>query len=165
MTLANTFAGFFNLGQGIVNLYFPGLKKTRVGYELDFHRFADDLELVRPKLKIKRIGINHNKETVEARTDLDNALTGDLYDLEYDGILFLPRFTTWDREWKFNKVRSLSNLVENCTNGNGIFVYRVNEEIHPNRVGEFADRIRKSIDGDLIAITEGKDSHYFIKAT
>lgn len=166
MTLESTFAEFFNLEEGSINLYFPGLQKTIVGYEKDFHKFADTLQKVKPELDIKRVGINCNRETIEARTDLDEGLVGDLYDLEYDGILFLPKFTTWNQELKkVSLVSCLSELIEKFTKGSGIFAYKVNEEIDPDLVGNFCYRVGKAIEGDLVSINDRTDSHYFIKAT
>lgn len=162
MKLEEIFTGFFNLEKGNFNFYFPGLKKVRDGYELDFHSFANRLQKIKPKLIIKRIGINCNKDTIEARSDLDGGLVGDLYNLTYNGVLFLPRFSTWDRDWKFNKVSCLTKLIEKCSKGSGIFAYKVNEEIHQDRIGEFSDKVRKLI-REFISLNEGNDSHYFIK--
>lgn len=166
MRLEEEFVEFFNLEKGSVNLYFPGLKKTREGYEVDFHSFANRLEKAKPSLEIKRIGINHNKETANFRKDLDEVLIGDLYDKNYNGIIFLPRFRTWsDPKIKLQKdIYCLTKLLERCNTKSGIFVYKTNEDIKDKGyLDRFMKRVEEATDCALILINEGTNTHCFMK--
>lgn len=167
MTLETTFAEFFSLEKGKVNLYFPGLKKTGEGYEVDFHNFADRLEKAKLDLKTRRIGINHNKETADSRKDLDKVLIGNLYDQNYNGIIFLPRFRTWinPRIKLQSDIYCLTKLLERCSTRSGIFVYKANEDIkNKGALDRFMKRVEEATDSSLRIVNEGPNTHCFLKA-
>ena len=168
MKLEEVFAEFFRLEKGLLNLYFPGLNISKTGYELDFHRFADHLAIIKPDLAIKRIGINHNRETAEIRKDLDEVMVGDLYKQDYNGVIFLPRFKTWiSQEAKLqNEIYCLTKLLEKCSPKSGIFAYNASEEIRYREAMErFVKRVEEATDSEVVLVNQSIDTHILIKAT
>ncbi|MBR9700518.1 hypothetical protein GOV11_01495 [Candidatus Woesearchaeota archaeon] len=86
--LANEFEKFFRPDKE-TNIYYLGIARTRKGYEEDLFAIMKHV----PHKEI--IGITLSKE-LDKRDDM-RVLVADVYDLEGDGILFMPRPMQWAR--------------------------------------------------------------------
>lgn len=109
-----TFAGelidFYGMGRGTkpAKVYYAGLSMhpTKESYERELDELIAGicLELDNP-FAIKKIGLTLSKEIAAKRPDIET-IVGDLNEMYFDGVLFLPRPAVWIRE---NSLRNADN--------------------------------------------------------
>ena len=168
MRFGEAITGFYELRHGSkeqVNLYFPGLTIDRNvdSYEHDLDRIIYDMrsELGQPP-QIKKTALTLSWEIRDSRSDV-GSMVADLWDTNFDGILFLPRPAKWV-QWQYNLpnlnpdmfLSFMARLLKQSSEG--IIAYNLEADHSDIEINAMQHRFRQEFDDSLIVRSPSWDS-------
>lgn len=157
-----------------VKIYFPGVAIEKGGYEVELDEIINCLINIK---NVKKTGIILFDKVREERADID-IIVGNLFEIKYNGILFIPRIT----KWRINEILpnnsnsiysnkyhsilySIRKLLSNIQSG-GLWLYKINEDFSvPQESYYLTDRLIKGTDAivNRIYFKSKKEEHILMK--